>query len=409
MKRKAYSVDEKLFGLLREENFDKLNTGELQKLFDNSPHEISDKWVFISDKTEREYQKEFENYQIGFFFRYQGLYGYRYFSLVDYENNSTYKIGIPDVSSSDDGVDRQKCVTIELESDDIIDVKKYVFNKLASGTQITNYLINNKKQVLIKSFTDFFHDEFGKIQNQAKRNHSPTEDKDPFFVTYNVDPEQFQDHKNVVAEKLHILKDIMDINIKEVFFKPYADKDLIALINMETKTMDLVRAINEYIRGDASLYLEWGDPVRYNRFDSQMLSQYREEEVNTDNIKNVEQLIASEIRGFSGDWYDNESLVLSSKSCFYFRSRQLIDKICNLLRDFVSFIYNNILKILKLGFQKLYRCCKKIFSYIPKNTWIQIALSYTFLAIVTGAFQALFSSLTVRAWFYALFQRFFPG
>ena len=315
MKRKAYPVDKKLFYLLLEEKFDELNTDELQRLFDNSPHEISDKWVFISDKTEREYQKEFENYQIGFFFRYQGLYGYRYFSLVDYENNSTYKIGIPDVSSSDDGVDRQKCVTIELggkQSDHTIDVKKYVFNRLASGTQITNYLINNKKQVLIKSFSDFFHDEFGKMQNQAKRNHSPTEDKNPFFVTYNVDPEQFQDHKNVVAEKLHILKDIMDIKIKEVFFKPYADKDIIALINMETKIMDLVRAINEYMRADASLYLKWKNDVRYNWFDSQMLSQYREEEANTDNIKNVEQLISSELKDFSNNWYDNESLILSS-------------------------------------------------------------------------------------------------
>lgn len=37
MERKAYSVDEKLFNLLLEENFDKLNTGELQKLFDSLP------------------------------------------------------------------------------------------------------------------------------------------------------------------------------------------------------------------------------------------------------------------------------------------------------------------------------------------------------------------------------------
>ena len=58
MERKAYSVDETLFNLLLEENFDELNADELQKLFDNFPYEISDKWVFISDKTEREYQEE---------------------------------------------------------------------------------------------------------------------------------------------------------------------------------------------------------------------------------------------------------------------------------------------------------------------------------------------------------------
>ena len=54
MERKAYPVDEKLFDLLLEEDFDKLNAGELQKLFDNSSYEISDRWVFISNKTERE-------------------------------------------------------------------------------------------------------------------------------------------------------------------------------------------------------------------------------------------------------------------------------------------------------------------------------------------------------------------
>ena len=48
MKRKAYSVDEKLFYLLLEENFDELNIDELQELFGNSDYEISDKWVFIS-------------------------------------------------------------------------------------------------------------------------------------------------------------------------------------------------------------------------------------------------------------------------------------------------------------------------------------------------------------------------
>ena len=36
MERKAYPVDEKLFNLLLEENFEKLNTDELQRLFDNS-------------------------------------------------------------------------------------------------------------------------------------------------------------------------------------------------------------------------------------------------------------------------------------------------------------------------------------------------------------------------------------
>ena len=112
MERKAYPVDEKLFNLLLAEDFDGLNAGELQKLFDDSSYEISDKWVFISDKTEREYQKESENYNIGYFFHSQGLYGYKYFSLIDYENNSTYKIGIPDVSKSNDIGVRQKSVTI---------------------------------------------------------------------------------------------------------------------------------------------------------------------------------------------------------------------------------------------------------------------------------------------------------
>ena len=193
MERKAYLVNEKLFDLLVEENFEKLNTDELQRLFDNSSYEISDKWVLLSDKTEREYREEAENYNIRLFFHFQGLYGYKYFSLIDYGDDSNYRIGIPDVSRFDDRMDRQKCVIIQLlqgrKPDDIINLKKYIFNRLASGTQINNYLISNIKQVLIKSFTDFFHDEFNKIQNQVERfneTNNLTEDKNPFFVTYNV-------------------------------------------------------------------------------------------------------------------------------------------------------------------------------------------------------------------------------
>ena len=277
-------------------------------------------------KLKENIRKKPENYNIGLFFHSQGLYGYKYFSLIDYGDNSNYNIGIPDVSRADDGMDRQKCVIIHSqgkESNDIINLKKYVFNRLASGTKINNYLINNIRQILIQSFTDFFTDEFEQIQNQVRQNDSPTEHKDPFFITYNVDPKKFQNYKNIIAEKLYILKDIRDINIKEVFFKPYRNKDIISLINMKIRTMDLVRSINEYMRADASLYLEWPGPVRYGRFYSQMLSQYREEEADKENIKNVERLISDEIGDFSDNWYDNESLISSSKNSFYFRSRQL--------------------------------------------------------------------------------------
>ena len=63
-----------------------------------------------------------------------------------------------------DGMDRQKCVIIHLrgKGSNDINLKKYVFNRLASGTKINNYLINNMRRILIKSFTDFFHNEFGK-------------------------------------------------------------------------------------------------------------------------------------------------------------------------------------------------------------------------------------------------------
>ena len=116
-----------------------------------------------------------------------------------------------------------------------------------------------------------------------------------------------------MAEKLRILKDIADMNIKETFFKPYTNENIIALINMEVKTMDLVKAINEYIRADASLYLKWIYPASYYRFDSQMLSQYRKDEPDKENIKNVRQIISNGTQGFFGELYDNESLILSSK------------------------------------------------------------------------------------------------
>ncbi len=234
MERRAYPVDEKLFSLFVEENFDELNTDELQTLFDNLPYKISDKWIFICDKTERQYQSKFENRKVDYFFQYSRLYGYKYFSLIDYGSNSTYKIGILDLSESNDAMDRQKSVTIDkrgTSSEDIIEIKKYVFERLANETQINNYLINNRHQILTQSFTEFFDEEFGKIQDRVKQNDSPTEDENPFFVTYNVDLKQFQEHKNVVAGKLDTLKDIIGISIKEVFFKPYKDEDCTAPLN----------------------------------------------------------------------------------------------------------------------------------------------------------------------------------
>ena len=393
MERSAYLVDEKLFNLLLEEKFDKLNVDELQRLFDNSSHEISDKWVFTSEKIEE------------FFFRHR-LSGYKYFYLIDYENSSTYEIGIPDVSKSDDGMDRQKCVIIDevTQPNRIIGLKKHVFNRLASGMEINNCLINNIRQILIQSFISFFDDEFGKIQSQVRQNDSPTEQKNLFFLTYNVDPKQFQEHKNVVAKKLRILKNIRDMNIKEVFFKPYTNKDIISLISMEIRTMDLVRAINEYMRADASLYLQWRDPVLYNRFDSQILRQYREKEADKDNIKNAEQLILSELKDFDNYWYDNESLILSSKKRFGFRSRQLTDKIYNLLGNFIAFIFKNTPKWF---WKKLCKCWNKIRLFVRKHEWARIGIGYIVLSIFAGLFQALFSSSTVKTWFYTLFQRFF--
>ena len=157
--------------------------------------------------------------------------------------------------------------------------------------------------------------------------------------------------------------------------------------------MDLIRTINEYMRADASLYLQWRDPVRYDRFNSQMLSQYREKEVEKENIKNVEQIISDERMDFSADWYDNESLILSSKNSFYFRSRQRIDKIRRALRRFVPFVYNNILK---LCLEKLRKCYHGIRSYIIRNTWIQIVIGYTLLSIFSGFCQAIFQKWIVE-------------
>ena len=235
----------------------------------------------------------------------------------------------------------------------------------------------------------------GKIQSQVeyvRETNNLTKDKNPFFVTYNVDLKQFQDYKNVVAEKFHVLKDIMDVNIKEVFFKPYTNKDIIVLINIQIKTMDLVRAINEYIRADASVYLEWRYPIRYDQFGSQMLSEYKQEEADKENIKNVEQLISDEIGDFSDNWFDNETLISSSKNSFYFRSRQLIDKIHRLLRGFASFIYNNILK---LCFGKLRECYHRIRAYIRNHEWIRILIGYVVLSILSGLCQAIFQKWIV--------------
>ena len=147
------------------------------------------------------------------------------------------------------------------------------------------------------------------------------------------------------------------------------------------------------MRADASLYLQWRGPIYYNQFDSQMLSQYNQEEANEENIKDIRQIISNELIDFSDNWYDNESLILSSKRSFYFRTRQLIDKIHRLLRGFVSFIYNNTLK---LCWEKLRRCYNKIWSYIRRNTWIQIAIGWTAFALFSGLCQALFQKYLIN-------------
>ncbi len=168
--------------------------------------------------------------------------------------------------------------------------------------------------------------------------------------------------------------------------------------------MDLIRAINEYVRADACLYLQWGDRVLYSRFNSQMLSQYREEEADKDSIKNAEQLISSELIRFSGDWYDNEIFISSSKNSFSFRSRRLTAKIYNLLGNFISFIKN----IPKWFWENLCKCWSKIRRSIRGSEWIRVGIGFTFLAIATAFFQSLFSDLNVKAWFESLFSKIFP-
>ena len=165
-----------------------------------------------------------------------------------------------------------------------------------------------------------------------------------------------------------------------------------------------MRAINEYIRGDASLYLEWkitGFPLRFDEFNSTLIKDFRDKKMTEDTLKLVRKRTSVKIeeidemgsqlfKELSNNQNNISYSILRRKKhsgngfkSFEFRSKELLVKLQLKTKYIFSETISQIRKFGKKGVQKCINFARK--------TWFQILIGYLVFSIISGFFQALFN------------------
>ena len=224
-----------------------LNT--LQNFFYETIENFSEKWILILED-----QYDCYDFSVPASHRF---YGHKYCILMDYKTNFCYKIGIPNPKDITSIENRQKSIIIyngrSISSQEIDTVfQKYLTNN--KGT----YIVSDLKWILIHTFSLLFQQEKENFFQTMKARSDSKESKKAFFeiddvfVSYNIDENNIEDDKELVFKKFKRLFKIQNVNRKDILFKNYSNQELIFLINLSLGIFDLMRAINEYIRGDCT-------------------------------------------------------------------------------------------------------------------------------------------------------------
>ena len=226
---------------------------------------------------------------------------------------------------------------------------------------------------------------------------------DDIFLSYNIDEKSIESDKESVFKKLNVLFKIQNVNRKDILLKGYSNQELILFINLSLDIFDLMEAINEYVRGDALVYLDWGtwESPCFRHFNSTLLKDFRDTTITNDTLKLVREKIsgkmeeindkASQFKEFSNNQnYKPYSILRRKKNSrngfksFKFRSKEFLVKLQLKTKVIFSKTFSQIGKFVKKLYQK--------FINLVRKPWIHIPLAYVILSIISGFFQAWFNS-----------------
>ena len=403
-----HKVNETIFRGFLNENKELLTLNTLQNLFNETIENFSEKWILILDD-----QFNSDDFPVR---ATPSLYGHKYCILMDYVTKSIYKIGIPNPKDITSIEKRQKTIIIykkqSLYSKDIDTVfQKYIKNNKSS------YIVSDLKFILIHTFSVLFEQEKGRYYETMKRYYQPVKSQsdakesketifevDDVFLSYNIDEESMERDKESLFKKLKGLFKIQSVNRKDILFKNYSNQKLNLLINLSLDVLDLIKAINEYVRGDALIYLDWGtfETPRFQNFNSTLLKDFRDTTITKDNLKLVRERISDKIKEINEDasqfreLSDNQNkfsyFILRRKKqagngfkSFEFRSKEFLAK----LKAKTKVIFSvTISQVRKFGNKCVQKCIN-----LGRKTWFQILIGYIVLSALSGLFQAWFNKI----------------
>ena len=396
----AHKVNKLIFEGFLNGDKESLTLNTLQNFFNETIENFSEKWILILD----------DQYNCGDFSvpATHRLYGHKYCVLMDYETNSYYKIGIPNPIDITSIENRQKSIIIYKKRSLLLKDIDTVFQKYLKNNK-SSYIVSDLKYILIHTFSLLFQQEKAsyfrtiKTQLDSKESKEAFFEVDDIFLSYNIDEKSIESDKESVFKKLNVLFKIQNVNRKDILLKGYSNQELILFINLSLDIFDLMEAINEYVRGDALVYLDWGtwESPCFRHFNSTLLKDFRDTTITNDTLKLVREKIlgkmeeindkASQFKEFSNNQnYKPYSILRRKKNSrngfksFEFRSKEFLVKLQLKTKVIFSKTFSQIGKFVKKLYQK--------FINLVRKPWIHIPLAYVILSIISGFFQAWFNS-----------------
>lgn len=147
-----------------------------------------------------------------------------------------------------------------------------------------------------------------------------------------------------------------------------------------------MKSINEYIRGDALIYLDWGtwETPCFRYFNSTLLKDFRDTTITEDTLKLVREKISEKIEEI------NEENPLGRKinsgtgfKSYEFRLKELLAKLQVKTKTIFSLTISRIGKLVK-------KHCQNFIVFVKKR-WFHIPLAYVILSVLSAFFQASFN------------------
>ena len=298
----AHKVNKLIFEGFLNGDRESLTLNTLQNFFNETIENFSEKWILILND-----QYDCYDFSLPATHRF---YGHKYFILLDYVTKSCYKIGIPNPKDRTSIESRQKSIIIYNSISFSSKETNIVFQKYLKNNK-NSYIVSDLKYILIFTFSLLFEDEKEKYSQIIMRTRPDLKESkltfsevDNTFVLYNVDEENLRDYKERIFKRLKSLFKIQNANRKDILLKDYSNQELMLLIDLSLGIFDLIRSINEYIRGDTSLYLEWkniGYPLRFDEFNSGLLEDFKDKAIAEAPLKLIRERISEKIKEINED------------------------------------------------------------------------------------------------------------